>query len=122
MCGCVLCFVWTVEAGGSLLSNGSIHLRIKDGGAAPAPPPSSLLTTTAALTSPAGEGHAGSGGSGGGERRLAATFAAAQQANASQPAPLLGSAEWVGPMGRHDDGRSPYFKLGMCASLLLVFS
>lgn len=112
--------VWTAEAGGSLLSNGSVHLRIKNGGAAPAPPPSPLLLATAVTTSPPA-GNAGNAGGGGGrgEGRPAATLAAAE-AEASQPAPapLLGSAEWVGPLGRHDDGRSPYFKLGMCASLL----
>jgi hypothetical protein len=111
-----VCSDWTAEAGGSLLSNGSVHLRIKDGGGAPAPSPSTppRLITTAA-TSPAAASAGGGGGGGRGEGP-AATFAAAD-AEALQPSPLLGSAEWVGPLGRHDDGRSPYFKLGMCASL-----
>ena len=76
-----VCCLLGAEEGGSVLSNGSVHLRIKDGGAAPTPE------------------HG-------------------PKAAASQPAPLLGSAEWVGPLGRHDDGRSPYFKLGMCASII----
>jgi hypothetical protein len=78
-------FRWSVEwsayasAGGAVLRNGSVHLRILDGGpAAPAAAPAA-----AAIEGPDAEGE------------------------------VLADVKWQGPLGRHDDGRAPFFKFGM---------